>query len=469
MNDIGLIGLGVMGSNLALNIADHGYKISVYNYTPDLVEKFTKENSHENAFAFTDLKEFVSSLSLPRKIMIMVTAGAAVDSCIKALVPLLNAGDIIMDMGNSNYQDSRRRTEELSKLNIDFMGIGVSGGAAGARNGPAIMPGGTADDYSKVGHILEAISAKAYDGAPCCAHMGTDGAGHYVKMVHNGIEYADMQLIAETYLLLKNLGGLDNQEIAKIFNQYNQGKLKSYLIEIAADVLAQKNPLGEGELIDYITDSAGQKGTGKWTAISAIEQGVDLSMIDAACNARFTSSHLNERLERAQREDKIPTCGKVNIEDLAKTMEDCLYLCKIAAYAQGFVHYKDASDTYGWNLDLGKIAKIFRGGCIIQARFLDTITKAYEENNQLVNLMDAPFFREQIKLCINSARKVLVAAVSAGIPVPALSAAISYIDAMNSECVGANMIQGLRDYFGAHTFIYKGQSSAMHHEWKKMF
>ena len=469
MNDIGLIGLGVMGSNLALNIADHGYKISVYNYTPDLVEKFTKETPHQNAFAFTDIKEFVTSLSVPRKIMIMVTAGNAVDSCIKALLPLLSAGDIIMDMGNSNYQDSRRRTEELAKLNLNFVGIGVSGGAEGARRGPAIMPGGTADDYSKVGPILEAISAKAYDGHPCCAHMGTDGAGHYVKMVHNGIEYADMQLISETYLLLKHLGKLNNQEIAAIFHKYNEGKLKSYLIEIAADVLAQKNPKCEGELIDYITDSAGQKGTGKWTAISAIEQGVDLSMIDAACNARFTSSHLAERVARSQREDKIPNCGESSIENIAATMEDCLYLCKIAAYAQGFVHYKDASDTYGWNLDLGKIAKIFRGGCIIQARFLDTITKAYEENPNLENLMDAPFFREQIKLCINSARKVLIAAVSAGIPVPALSAAIAYIDAMNTECVGANMIQGLRDYFGAHTFIYKGESAAMHHDWKKMF
>ncbi len=469
MNDIGLIGLGVMGSNLALNIADHGYKISVYNYTSDLVEKFTQEHPHENACAFTDIKEFVKSLKSPRKIMIMVTAGAAVDSCIEALNPLLDTGDIIMDMGNSNYEDTRKRCSYLKEIGIEFAGVGVSGGAKGARLGPAIMPGCTKEVYTEIGKILEDISAKAYDGHPCCAHMGTDGAGHYVKMVHNGIEYADMQLISETYLLLKYLGDYDNQKIADIFHEYNYGKLKSYLIEIAADVLAQKDPFGNGYLIDHITDSAGQKGTGKWTAISAINQGVDLSLIDAACNARFTSSHLKERLERSFREDKIPV-GKTHvIKDLPKTLEKSLYLCKIAAYAQGFVHYHDASKTYGWELDLGKIAKIFRGGCIIQAKFLDTISKAYEENPNLYNLMDAPYFREEIKECMPYAREVLAAAVASAIPVPALSAAVAYIDAMNSSCVGANMIQGLRDYFGAHTFLYAGQDKPMHHEWKKMF
>ncbi len=468
MNNIGLMGLGVMGSNLALNIADHGYKISVYNYTPDLVEKFQKETPHKNAEAFTDLKAFVNSLETPRKIMIMVTAGAAVDSCINTLIPLLNEGDIILDMGNSNYEDTIERTKNLSKKGLHFVGVGVSGGAEGARIGPAIMPGGTDDDYKNIGHILEAISAKAYDGKPCCAHMGTDGAGHYVKMVHNGIEYADMQLIAETYLLLKHLGKLDNQQIARTFHKYNQGVLKSYLIKIAADVIAQKNPKGVGELIDYITDSAGQKGTGKWTAISAISQGVDLSLIDAACNARFTSSLLKQREMRAK--EQLPKLElNIDLGDLSSTMENSLYLCKIAAYAQGFAHYKNASETYGWNLNLGKIAEIFRGGCIIQADFLDTITKAYAQDPKLENLMDAPYFKGEIYRCLNDARKVLMAAVASGIPVPALSSAIAYIDATHTKCVGANLIQGLRDYFGAHTFLFKGESENMHHEWKKMF
>ena len=463
-NDIALIGLGVMGSNLALNIADHGYKIAVYNYTADLVEKFQKETPHENVEAFTDIKAMVASLKVPRKIIIMVTAGKPVDAVLHSLDGLIEKDDIVMDLGNSNFEDTRARSLELAKKGIIYAGVGVSGGAAGARKGPAIMPGGTEQSYGLVGKILEDISAKASDGKPCCAYMGTDGAGHFVKMVHNGIEYADMQLIAESYLLLKRLGNFSNDELADIFSRYNEGELKSYLISITSKVLAEKNPYAPGSLVDDIKDSAGQKGTGKWTAISGFNLGVDLSLIDSACNCRFSSA---EPEVRSLREDAFVKPISVNIdkEELIDIVEKCLYLGKIAAYAQGFALYKAGSDAYNWNLRLGKIAEIFRGGCIIQAKFLNDITNAFAANPELKNLIDAPFFKEKINECLPSARKVAALAVATGIPVPTFMQAISYIDTMSTPIVGANLIQGLRDYFGAHTFTLVHNGKTIHHNW----
>ena len=463
-NDIALIGLGVMGSNLALNIADHGYKIAVYNYTADLVEKFQKETPHENAEAFTDIKAMVASLKVPRKIIIMVTAGKPVDAVLRSLDGLIEKDDIVMDLGNSNFEDTRARSLELAKKGIIYAGVGVSGGAAGARKGPAIMPGGTEQSYGLVGKILEDISAKASDGKPCCAYMGTDGAGHFVKMVHNGIEYADMQLIAESYLLLKRLGNFSNDELADIFSRYNEGELKSYLISITSKVFAEKNPYAPGSLVDDIKDSAGQKGTGKWTAISGFNLGVDLSLIDSACNCRFSSA---EPEVRSLREDAFVKPISVNIdkEELIDIVEKCLYLGKIAAYAQGFALYKAGSDAYNWNLRLGKIAEIFRGGCIIQAKFLNDITNAFAADPELKNLIDAPFFKEKINKCLPSARKVAALAVATGIPVPTFMQAISYIDTMSTPIVGANLIQGLRDYFGAHTFTLVHNGETIHHNW----
>ena len=465
-NDIALIGLGVMGSNLALNIADHGYKIAVYNYTVDLVEKFQKETPHENAEAFTDIKAMVASLKVPRKIIIMVTAGKAVDAVLHSLDGLIEKDDIVMDLGNSNFEDTRARSLELAKKGIIYAGVGVSGGAAGARRGPAIMPGGTEQSYALVGKILEDISAKASDGKPCCAYMGTDGAGHFVKMVHNGIEYADMQLIAESYLLLKRLGNFSNDELADIFSRYNEGELKSYLISITSKVLAEKNPYAPGSLVDDIKDSAGQKGTGKWTAISGFNLGVDLSLIDSACNCRFSSANPEVRTSR---EDAFVKPISINIdkEELIDIVEKCLYLGKIAAYAQGFALYKAGSDAYNWNLRLGKIAEIFRGGCIIQAKFLNDITNAFASDPELKNLIDAPFFKEKINKCLPSARKVAALAVATGIPVPTFLQAISYIDTMSTPIVGANLIQGLRDYFGAHTFTLIHNGETIHHNWSK--
>lgn len=464
-NDIALIGLGVMGSNLALNIADHGYKIAVWNYTSDLVEKFVKENPHPNAEAFTDLKEMVASLKRPRQIIIMVTAGRAVDAVIESLKPLLEPDDIVLDTGNSFYQDTMRRYADLKQLGLVFTGVGVSGGSEGARRGPAIMVGGTQEAYKRTGPVLEAISAKAADGKPCCAFMGEGGAGHFVKMVHNGIEYADMQLIAESYLVLKRLGGFTNVELADIYERYQQGPLQSYLISITSKVLREKDPQGTGELIDMIVDSAGQKGTGKWTCIEGFETGVDLSMIDGACNARFISGKVTEREERAKgvkpREVKLPFTQ----EDLIAKVGHYLYAGKIAAYAQGFDLYRSASEKYGFNLNLGKIAEIFRAGCIIQARFLNDITAAYTENPALGNLVDAPFFKVRLQECLEDAREICALAIMHAVPNPVMAEAISYLDALHSACVGANLIQGLRDCFGAHTFERKDAPGFIHHQW----
>lgn len=465
--DIGMVGMAVMGSNLALNMADHGFDVACYNYTPDLTEKVMREHPHNHMHGFYDLKEFVESLKKPRKIMFLIMAGSPVDSMIESLLPLLDKGDMILDGGNSFFEDTRRRHDYLAEHGIRYFGVGISGGEKGARRGPCIMPGGDADAYREVQPIYEAVAAKA-DGEPCCTYIGSDAAGHYVKMVHNGIEYADMQLIAETYLLLKHVAGVENKDLAEIFHTWNQGELKSFLIGITADIFAESDDLAAGELIDKIVDSAGQKGTGRWTSIQAMKQGVNTSMITAACNARVMSNLTAERAQMGKILPKAISPVEAS-EELIEAVRQSLYAGKIAAYAQGFALYKSAAETFGWKLDFGKIAAIFRSGCIIQAEFLNKITEAYQRNPELANLMLDEFFSEKIQQNLPSLRKIVGLGIASGVPIPALANAVEYIDALSAAQLGANLIQAQRDYFGAHTYKRIDRDGSFHHEWQEHF
>lgn len=466
LHDIGVVGMAVMGSNLALNMADHGYDVSVYNYTPDLTEQFLQERPHEKITGYFELKDFLASLKRPRKVMLMIMAGAPVDSMLDQLLPLLDTGDIIIDGGNSYFGDTRRRYDRCREDGIHFYGMGISGGETGARRGPAIMPGGNKETYPEIQPIYEAIAAKAADGKPCCTYIGEDGAGHYVKMVHNGIEYADMQLIAEAYLLLKYVGGYDNAAISKIFHEWNQGELKSFLIGIAADIFAEDDEAG-GQVLDKIVDAAGQKGTGRWTSIESMKQGVDISMITAACNARVMSNALGRAKARTCIEK--PVLSHQHGDDFVEAVRQSLYAAKIVAYAQGFSLYKSASETYDWHLDYGAIASIFRAGCIIQAEFLTKITEAYDKNPDQDNLLFDDFFLAKINANQGALRQIIGLAIANGLPIPAFSAALQYLDAYSSPQVGANLIQALRDYFGAHTFQRVDKEGTFHHHWHEHY
>lgn len=464
--DIGLIGLSVMGRNLALNMADHGILVGGYNRHKEVTDNVMRETPHDNLIPFYDLKELVGALKKPRKVFLMIKAGTPVDAVIAQLVPLLEKEDIILDGGNSFFEDTRRRTKELEKFHIHYFGVGVSGGETGARFGPAIMPGGDKEAYTAIQPILEAIAARAEDdGAPCCAYMGPDGAGHYVKMVHNGIEYADMQLIAESYLLLKNIGGFANESLSKIYAKWNEGELRSYLIGITADVFQEKDDLCQGELLDQIEDSAQQKGTGRWASIEALKQGVDISMITGAVDARIISNHLTERAEAFQKITGPKVERDPHPESFIETVRAALYTAKIAAYAQGFALMRDASEQYHWSLELGGIAAVFRAGCIIQAAFLNDITAAFRNEAALENLMLSPFFLNHIEKGQNALRKAVAQGVISGIPLPAMTAALSYLDAYRGAPVGANLIQAQRDYFGAHTYRRIDREGVFHHEW----
>lgn len=463
--DIGIIGLAVMGRSLALNMADHGFKVGGYNRSREVTDALLKDHPNENFIPFYDLKELVESQERPRKIMIMVKAGKPVDLVIEQLIPLLSEGDMILDGGNSFFEDTRRRENYLKEKGILYFGTGVSGGEKGARFGPSIMPGGDKEAYSHIAPILEAIAAKA-QGEPCCAYMGPDGAGHYVKMVHNGIEYADMQLIAEAYLILKYAGGFTNEELADTFARWNEGELKSYLIEITAEIFREKDDFSDGDLVDYILDSAGQKGTGRWTSIESLKQGVNVSMITAACNARIMSNRTEERkaavkLFESPKQELMPEKSA-----LEEAVREGLYTAKIAAYAQGFELLSHASKEYGWNLDYGKIAAIFRAGCIIQAVFLDDITKAFEKNGQLTNLMMDSFFLKKVNHGQKSLRSTVGMGITNGIPLPAMSQAIAYIDTFRGVPAGANLIQAQRDCFGAHTYERTDREGIFHHDWR---
>ncbi|TCZ78214.1 decarboxylating NADP(+)-dependent phosphogluconate dehydrogenase [Paenibacillus albiflavus] len=465
-NTIGVIGLGVMGSNIALNMASKGEQVAVYNYTRDLTDKLVEKIEGQSLHPYYEIQEFVQSLEVPRKIFLMVTAGKPIDSVISALVPHLEARDIIMDGGNSHYEDTERRYEELKSQGIGYLGIGISGGEVGALNGPSIMPGGDQDVYNKVAPILTKIAAQV-DNDPCCAYMGPKGSGHFVKMVHNGIEYADMQLIAEAYTFLRKRLDLSVDEIADIFETWNQGELKSYLIEITAEILRKKDEITGLPLIDVILDKTGQKGTGKWTSMQAIDNGIPSSIITESLFARYISSLKEERVHA----ESILTGPEMDQPTLDKDLwmeyiRQALYMGKICAYAQGFTQYKMTSELYGWDLPLKDIALIFRGGCIIRAEFLNVISETYQSQPNLANLLVAPYFAEKIKAYQIGLRKVLCEGINSGISSPCLSSSLTYYDNYRTGMSNANLLQAQRDYFGAHTYERSDLAGIFHTNWQ---
>lgn len=464
--DIGIVGLSVMGRSLALNMADHGIRVAGYNRSRAVTEEVVRQHPHENLTPFYSLDELVAALTRPRRIMLMIQAGAPVDAVIRQLEPLLEQGDIILDGGNSFFEDTRRRSAALAGKGIQYFGVGISGGEEGARHGPSIMPGGDKNAYPLIQPILEAVAATA-EGTPCCTYIGPDGAGHYVKMVHNGIEYADMQLIAESYLLLKYIGGFSNDALAGLFSEWNKGELKSFLIGITADIFREADDLADGSLVDHILDSAAQKGTGRWTSIESLRQGVDISTITAAAGARVMSNALEIR---KQVRDLIEPPALQRIPDraaFAEQVRQALYTAKIIAYAQGFSLMRDASERYGWALDLGSIAAIFRAGCIIQADFLNDITAAFRRDPALSSLLLDEFFRSRLAAGHNSLRACAAAGLQSGLPLPAMTNALSYLDQFRGQHVGANLIQAQRDLFGAHTYERTDRPGVFHHEWRR--
>jgi 6-phosphogluconate dehydrogenase len=463
-SQIGVTGLAVMGANLARNIASRDVPVAVHNRSPERTREFMDQYGGEGQFTpGQSLEEFVDSLDKPRRIIVLVKAGAPVDGVIEALEPLLDDGDIVIDGGNSRFLDTRRRTEECRERGLRFIGTGVSGGEEGALHGPSIMPGGERDAYGEIEDIFTTIAAQV-DGVPCCAYIGPDGAGHYVKMVHNGIEYADMQLIAEAYDLLRHGAGMSVGELSKVFEQWNEGDLDSFLIDITAKVLAKEDPDSGKPLIDVIVDQAEQKGTGRWTAQDALEQGVPLTAITEAVFARGLSALRDERAA-ASKTLAGPTSSGESADGLVDDVRQALYASKVVAYAQGFEQMTAASKVYDWNLDMGSLATIWRGGCIIQARFLDRIKEAYENEEAAANLLVMPYFRDAVADAQDSWRRVISKSVELGIPVPAFSSSLAYYDGYRRERGPANLIQGLRDYFGAHTYRRVDREGSYHTRW----
>jgi len=465
--DIGLIGLAVMGENLVLNMESKGFTVAVYNRTVEKVDKFVNgRGKGKNIIGTHSIEELVKSLKRPRKVMMLVKAGQAVDDFIELLIPHLEPGDIIIDGGNSHFPDTIRRTKYVESKGLLYIGTGVSGGEEGALKGPSIMPGGSPAAWPHVKPIFQAIAAKVEDGTPCCDWVGTDGAGHFVKMVHNGIEYGDMQLICEAYFLMKKVLGMTPDEMHEVFAEWNKGELNSYLIEITANILAYKDEDGQ-PLVEKILDTAGQKGTGKWTVIESLNQGIPLTLIAEAVYARCLSAQKDERV----RASKVLSGPSINFTGDRKQFIDdirkALYASKIVSYAQGFVLMKAASEEYKWNLNYGSIALLWRGGCIIRSIFLGKIKEAFDKNPQLENLLLDPFFKENVTNAQNSWRRVVSTAVINGIPVPAFSAALAYYDGYRSEVLPANLLQAQRDYFGAHTYerIDRPRGEFFHTNW----
>ena len=462
---IGVVGLAVMGKNLALNIESRGFNVSVYNRSADKTKEMIEENPGKKLVPTYTVEQFIESLESPRKILIMVQAGGPTDAVIQQLVPLLDQGDILIDGGNAYFPDTQRRSKELEAKGIRFIGTGVSGGEEGALKGPSIMPGGQESAYQLVEPILTAISAKV-GGDACCTYIGPDGAGHYVKMVHNGIEYGDMQLICEAYHLLKDVLGLSAQELHHIFADWNSGELDSYLIEITKDIFTKTDPETGKPMVDIILDTAGQKGTGKWTSQSALDLGVPLSIITESVFARFISAMKDERVQASQQlrgPKAIPYDG--DKQEFIEAVRQALYASKICSYAQGFAQMRAASDAYGWDLKYGNIAMIFRGGCIIRARFLQNIKDAYDREPGLRNLLLDSYFQEIVENYQDAWRKVIAIAVSRGVPVPCFSSAIAYYDSYRTERLPANLLQAQRDYFGAHTFERVDKEGKFHFQW----
>lgn len=463
----GVVGMAVMGKNLALNIESRGYSVALYNRTGSKTTEVVEEHPDKNFKATYTIEEFVESIEKPRRIMLMVQAGFATDATIQELLPYLDKGDILIDGGNTFFKDTIRRNEELANSGINFIGTGVSGGEEGALKGPSIMPGGQKEAYELVAPILEKISAKVDGGEPCVAYIGPNGAGHYVKMVHNGIEYGDMQLIAESYDLMQNILGLSVDEMAEIFKEWNTGELDSYLIEITADILTRKDDEGTGKpVVDVILDAAGNKGTGKWTSQSSLDLGVPLPLITESVFARFISAYKDERVKASEilaKPDAYNYSG--DKKELVEKIREALYFSKIMSYAQGFAQLRVASEEYNWDLPFGEIAKIWRAGCIIRAQFLQKITDAYDKNPEIENLLLDDYFVDITKKYQQSLRDVVAIAVQAGVPVPTFSSAISYYDSYRSERLPANLIQAQRDYFGAHTYKRIDMDGTYHYNW----
>ncbi len=464
--DIGLIGLAVMGENLVLNMESHGYTVAVYNRTVEKVDKFVNgRGKGKNFIGAHSIEDLVKSLKRPRKVMMLVKAGQPVDDFIEKIIPYLEPGDIIIDGGNTHYPDTNRRTEYVESKGLLYIGTGVSGGEEGALKGPSIMPGGSPKAWEEVKPIFQAISAKVEDGSPCCDWVGENGAGHFVKMVHNGIEYGDMQLICEAYQIMKEYVGMSTDEMHEVFAEWNTGDLDSYLVEITRDILGYKE---DGEaLVEKILDTAGQKGTGKWTGISALDLGVPLTLIGEAVFARCLSAQKAERVE-ASKVLSGPTPAftgdkKAFIEDI----KQALFASKIVSYAQGYVLMREAAKEYGWDLNYGGIALMWRGGCIIRSVFLGKIKEAFDNNKELSNLLLDPYFKEKVGAAQAGWRRVVGAAVANGIPVPAFATALSYFDGYRSERLPANLLQAQRDYFGAHTYerVDKPRGEFFHTNW----
>jgi len=465
--DIGLIGLAVMGENLVLNMERNGYTVAVYNRTVEKVEKFISgRGKDKNFIGSQSIEEFVASLERPRKVMMLVKAGKPVDDFIEILLPHLEKGDIIIDGGNSHFPDTIRRTRYVESKGMLFIGTGVSGGEEGALMGPSIMPGGSEAAWPHVKEIFQAISAKVEDGTPCCDWVGNDGAGHFVKMVHNGIEYGDMQLISEAYNLMKNLLGMSADEMHEVFREWNEGELDSYLIEITRDILGYRDEDGE-PLVEKILDTAGQKGTGKWTGIEALDLGIPLTLIGESVFARCLSAIKEERVQASKvLSGPVPSYSGDRALFI-KDIKSALYASKIVSYAQGYTLMREAAKEYGWELNYGGIALLWRGGCIIRSVFLSKIKEAFDQNPGLPNLLLDPFFKEKVEAAQEGWRKVVATALLNGIPVPAFTTALNYFDGYRSERLPANMLQAQRDYFGAHTYerVDKPRGEYFHTNW----
>ena len=466
---IGVIGMAVMGKNLALNIESRGYRVAIFNRTAAKTEKVMADHAEKNLVPRYTLEDFVASLEKPRRIIMMVKAGKPTDMFIERLLPLLDKGDVLIDGGNTFFGDTMRRNAKLDESGINFIGMGVSGGEKGALEGPSLMPGGQKEAYQLVEPILKQIAAKAKDGEPCVTYIGPNGAGHYVKMVHNGIEYGDMELISESYFLMRNLLGMSVDEIAAVFEEWRHGELDSYLIDITADILTRKDDLGSDKpIVDMILDRAGNKGTGKWSSQSALELGVPQSLITESVYARYISAMKDERVAASKVLPEKVNAVQISADqkqEMIEKIRQALYFSKVMSYAQGFEQMRVASEKYDWNLNYGELAKIWREGCIIRAQFLQKITDAFERDPELNNLLLDPYFTDIVAKYQTAVREIAALAIQAGVPSPAFNAAITYYDQYRSAVLPANMIQAQRDYFGAHTYERTDREGIFHYSW----
>ena len=470
--NIGVVGMAVMGKNLALNIESRGYTVGIYNRSDFRTKDVMKDHSDKKLIPSYTVADFVKSLETPRRILLMVKAGKPTDAVIQELLPLLDKGDVLIDGGNTNFHDTMARNAELDKSGINFIGMGVSGGELGALQGPSLMPGGQKEAYDLVAPILEQISAKApQDGKPCVTYIGPNGAGHYVKMVHNGIEYGDEELIDESYNIMRNVAGISVDEMADIFKEWNKGELDSYLVEITADILTRKDDLGDDKnlpIVDAILDRGNNKGTGKWSSEDALNIQVPQSVITESVYARYISMMKDERVKASKVLPAAEKQGNVDFGDKTEFIEkvrQALFFSKLMSYAQGFEQLRVASETYDWNLKFGELAQIWRGGCIIRAQFLQNITDAFDKDPKLTNLLFDDYFKDISKKYQQSVRDVVALAVQAGIPVPSFSAAITYYDSFRAEVLPANLLQAQRDYFGAHTYERRDRKGDFHYSW----